>query len=174
MFSRIYDYGKLSLMKGGKLEIRAYANSGPTNAVKAIQNEIPNFIFELVGAELELADLIMIKDVFAAIRHFDEETTLHIILVSADKDFHNLITELKSFSNVKTHALSAQSGSSLTSLADYALEMEKVFKSKDHRLSSPPPDGSTKSNSANSRKISNDSSRKVEKEESETKKKRLR
>jgi hypothetical protein len=60
---------------------------------------------------------MMIQDVFKFMLSCDQSDFIHIILITADNDFHNLLIELRQFENLITHSLSAQSGSALTALA---------------------------------------------------------
>jgi predicted nuclease of predicted toxin-antitoxin system len=59
------------------------------------------------SGEKEAADVKIIADCFSAVA-YPENQFLHLIVVSADKDFHNLFTSMRKYPNVRTHCLSKQ------------------------------------------------------------------
>jgi hypothetical protein len=133
ILERLNDHGMKCLAVMKNLEIHVYSNESMPRSWKFLKTRFNlKYVHVSSFGETEIADLYMIATCFAAVSKFSHSEYLHVILVSADKDFHNLFTELRTFRNVRTHSLSAQSGSSLAALAHYALEMEKVYKPVPH------------------------------------------
>jgi hypothetical protein len=117
----------------GDDRIPIYSNKQMERSWTALEYKFKfKFIQVQTFGDKEVVDLHMITDCYGAVTNCSLKDYLHVIVVSADKDFHNLFTELRSFGNVRTHSLSAQSGSSLAALANYALEMEKIYTPRPH------------------------------------------
>jgi hypothetical protein len=95
-------------------------------------------IFAGTFPDKEKSDYDIIRDCYDFIgRKSSSVEFLHIFLVSSDKDFHNLFFALKEFPSVRTHSISAQSGSSLTSFADFAIELKEIYDKPVKHLTSP-------------------------------------
>jgi hypothetical protein len=139
LFSKIKSYAELCKSPAGSLKFNVYSNKDLPLGVQEISAKFHFNHYQSPGrfkCEKELSDLMMIRDTYRELLQMNEDEFLHVLLISADKDFHNLFTELRrNFSKVRTHSLSAQTGSALSSLADYALEMDKIYLPEEHALS---------------------------------------
>jgi hypothetical protein len=126
----VVRYAKWCLHEKGKLEFKVYSTKERDHQQEGLdavlQEYAASYIFAGPNALKEVSDFQIIRDCYDAISTREDSNKIHIIVLSSDKDFHNLFADLQSFHCVTTHSLSEQAGSALTSRAMFALEVDEV------------------------------------------------